>query len=251
MQTLNEVIRVKYSLLGSDEKAYIRNFLLSIASSNDENVGVLGGPAFVKNKLAHVFVTLIYFEYPLIWSSVFVGFLPQLSKGRAVVDMFCRVLNALDDELISLDYFRTHEELSVAGRVKDAMRQQCMAQIVRAWYDIVTLNRNSESELCLCVLDIMGRYISWIDIGLVVNDAFLPLLFELILLNGLLEQLHSSAAGCIYAVMLKRMDPQSKLSLLESLQIGHVFGLVTSDDPELDSGIAALLTHYATEVLEA
>lgn len=250
LQTLHEVIRVKYSVMGLDEKDYVRSSVLSFACSSDENVGVLEGPAFIKNKLAQVLVSLIYFEYPGIWSSVFLEFLPHLSKGTAVIDMFCRVLNALDDELISLDYPRTSEEVAVAGRVKDSMRQQCVSQIVRAWYEIVTSYRNSDPELCSAVLDTMRRYISWIDIGLVANDAFVPLLFELILLDRPSEQLRCSAAACISAVVLKRMDPQSKLSLLESLQIGRVFGLITSDDPELVSGIAALLKDYTMEVLE-
>ncbi|BBG98791.1 ARM repeat superfamily protein [Prunus dulcis] len=172
-------------------------------------------------------------------------------RGAMVIDMFCRVLNALDEELINLDYPRTPEELAVAARVKDAMRQQCVAQIVRAWYDIVSMYRNSDEELCASVLESMRRYISWIDIGLIVNDAFIPLLFELVLVGGLSEQLRGAAAGCLSAVVSKRMDPQSKLPLLQSLQMRRVFGLVAQDsDSELVSNVAALLTGYAVEVLE-
>ena len=43
-----------------------------------------------------------------------------------VVDMFCRIFNALDNELISLDYPRNSEEITIAGRRKDAMREQCV-----------------------------------------------------------------------------------------------------------------------------
>ncbi|XP_048334251.2 exportin-T isoform X1 [Ziziphus jujuba] len=255
LQTLHEVIRVGYSSISPDEMYLIRKSVFSIVCFEgfDDNgvVRVLDGPAFIKNKLAQVLVTLIYFEYPLIWSSVFIDFLPHLSKGAAVIDMFCRVLNSLDDELISLDYPRTPEEMAVAGRVKDAMRQQCVTQIVRAWYDIISMYRNSDQELCTNVLDSMGRYISWIDIGLIVNDAFVPLLFELVLVDGLSEQLRGAAAGCLLAVVSKRMEYQTKLSLLRSLQISRVFGLVTEDgDSELVLRIATLLTGYAVEVLE-
>ncbi|KAK4784101.1 hypothetical protein SAY86_018469 [Trapa natans] len=252
LQTLHEVIRVNYSLMGSDEKDYVRNSVLSISFSKDAIVGILGAgaPAFIKNKLAQVIVSFIYFEYPGIWSSVFLDFLQNLNRGTDVIDMFCRILNVLDDELISLDYPRSPEEVAVSTRVKDSMRQQCVSQIVRAWYDTVTLHRDTEPELCSLVLDTMSRYISWIDIGLVANDAFVPLLFDLILLEGLSAQLRCSAAACISAIVLKRMDPQAKLSLLESLQIGRVFGLITSDDPELVSGVAVLLRDYTMEVLE-
>ncbi|XP_058193799.1 exportin-T isoform X2 [Rhododendron vialii] len=256
LQTLHEVLRVRYSSMSHEEKSFVRSSVFSMAcfeGINDKNnsVRVLEGPAYIKNKLAQVLVTLIYFEYPLIWPLVFVDYVPHLSKGAAVIDMFCRVLNALDDELISLDYPRSAEEMAAASRVKDAMRQQCVSQIVRAWYDIVSMYRNSDPDLCSGVLDSMRRYISWVDIGLVVNDAFLPLLFELILVDGLPDQLRSAAVGCVLAVVSKRMDPKPKIRLLQSLQINRVFGLVAKDsDSELVSKVAALLTGYATEVLD-
>lgn len=255
LQTLHEVIRVRYTSMNLDEKFFIRKSVFSIAcleAIDEKNVArVLEGPAFIKNKLAQVLVTLISFDYPLIWTSVFVDFLSRLSKGAVVIDMFCRVLNALDEELISLDYPRTSGEMGVAGRIKDSMRQQCVGQIVRAWYDIVLLYRNSHQELCTSVLESMRRYISWIDIGLIVNDVFIPLLFDIVLASGLSEQFRGAAAGCLLAVVSKRMDSQAKLSLLQSLQINRVFGLVAQDgDSELVSSIAALLTGYAVEVLE-
>ncbi|GAB2222214.1 hypothetical protein Drorol1_Dr00013419 [Drosera rotundifolia] len=254
LQCLHDVIRARYSQMGSDEKDFIRRSVFSIVCVDDgKNLLVrgVGSPAYIKNKLAQVLVSLIRFEYPMVWSSVFLDLLSHLSKGVVVIDMFCRVLNALDDELISLDYPRNAEEVADARRIKDAMRQQCVSQIVRAWYDIVSMYRNSDSELCVSVLDSMTRYISWIDIGLIANEVFIPLLFELILVDGLPAQLRGAAAGCLLAVVSKRMDQQSKLTLLQSLKVNRVFGLVAKDtDSELLSSIAELLTGYATEILD-
>ncbi|CAK8544999.1 unnamed protein product [Lathyrus sativus] len=252
LQTLHEVIQTRYSTITPDEKNVIRATVFSIVCLEDKNpTRVLDGPAFIKNKLAQVLIALIYFEYPLIWSSVFVDFLPHLRKGNLVIDMFCRVLNALDDELISLDYPRTPEELTVACRVKDAIRQQCVSDVVRAWYDIISMYRNSDQDLCAIVLDSMRRYISWIDIGLIYNDVFVPLLFDLILVGAPSDQLQGSAIRCLLAVVSKRMEPQSKLSLLQSLQISRVFRLVTEDgNADLVPDIAALLSGYAVEALD-
>ncbi|XP_022715279.1 exportin-T-like isoform X3 [Durio zibethinus] len=254
LQTLHEVIRVKYGSMSLEEKNFVRKSVFSMAcleGIDDKMCAVSDSPAFIKNKLAQILVTLIYLEYPLIWSSIFVDFLPHLSKGALVIDMFSRLLKALDDELVSMDYPRTPEEMGVAGRVKDAMRLQCVPQIVRAWYDIVSMFRNSDPEICTTVLDCMSRYVSWIDIGLIVNDAFILLLFELILIDGLSEQLRGAAAGCVLAVVSKRMNAQSKLSLLKNLQLSRVFGLISDDnDYDLVSRVAALITGYAMEVLE-
>lgn len=252
LQTLHEVIQTRYSTMTPDEKHMIRGSVFSIVSLHGKNpIRVLEGPAFIKNKLAQVLITLIYLEYPLLWSSVFIEFINSLREGKVVIDMFCRVLNALDDELISLDYPRTLEELTVAGRVKDAMRQQCMPQIVRAFHDLVSMYRNSDQELCTSVLDSIRRYISWIDIGLIVNDLVLPQVFDLILAGDTSDQLRGAAVRCLLAVVSKRMEPQSKLSLLQSLQISRVFRLVTEDsDAELVSDIAALMSGYAVEALD-
>lgn len=260
LQCLHQLLRTRYSDLTPDQLSFIRKSLFSMAcfealddnnNNNSNSVRLLDGPAYIKNKLAQLLTTLIYFEYPSVWSSVFLDFLPNLSRGAVVIDMFCRFLNSLDDELISLDYPRTAEETAVAARVKDAMRQQCISQIVRAWYDIVSMSRNSHPEICASVLDTMRRYISWIDIGLIVNDTFLRLLFELILVDGGLDQLRAAAASCVLAVVSKRMEPQLKLNLIKSLQMSRVFVLLGEDkDSELVASVAALLTGYATEILD-
>lgn len=257
LQCLHEILRVRYSSMAPEEKELIRKSVFLMACdepvyANDTNSSRLSEcPAFVKNKLAQVVVTLISFEYPGIWPSVFVDFLPKLSKGAAVIDMFCRVLNVLDDELISLDYPRSGDDVAVAGRIKDAMRVQCVPQIVNAWYSIVLMYKNSDPDLCSNVLNSMRKYVSWIDIGLIANDAFTQLLFELMLVDGLPDQLRAAASGVVLAMVSKRMDVKSKLALLQNLQISRIFRLVTADSgSELVSGVAYLLTGYAAEVLE-
>ncbi|KAK9101542.1 hypothetical protein Scep_024972 [Stephania cephalantha] len=255
LQTLQEFLHLRYSSRSPEEKLYVRESVMSMACDGrigeKGSIRFLDGPSFIKNKLAQVLVTLIYFEYPMIWSSVFVDFLQHLNKGAAVIDMFCRVLNALDDEVISLDYPRNAEEVVVAGRIKDGMRQQCIPQIVRGWYDIVSLYKNSDPDVCTSVLDSLRRCISWIDIGLIANNAFVPMLFELVLVEGPPEQLRGAAANCVLAIVSKRMDPQSKLSMLQSLQMSRVFSVVAGNgDSELISSLAALLTGYAAELLD-
>lgn len=255
LQCLQEVLQIRYSTMSPEEKSFIRKSVFSMVCF--ENIGenssirVLEGPAFIKNKLAQVLVTLIYYEYPSIWPSFFVDYLPHLSKGGVVIDMFCRILNALDDELISQDYPRTANELAIAMQVKDRMRERCISQIVQAWYDIILMYKNSDQELCTSVLDSMRRYISWIDIGLVANDAFIPLLFELVLVDSPADQLRCAALSCVLAVVSKRMDQKAKLGLLQSLHISRIFGLVARDsDSDLVIKLAELLTGYASEALD-
>ena len=252
LQTIHDSIRLRYNCLDSAEIRFLRDFFISVACCGDSAAArLLCSAPFIKNKFAQGFVALIKLEYPASWSSPFLDLISCLSKGEGVIDMFCRVLNILDDDVISMDYPRSNEDVSVSGRIKDAMRIQCVPQIVRAWYDIVSLYPSSNPTIAAMVLDTMRRYISWIDIGLVANDAFVPLFFDLIISKVLPEQLRSSAAGCLLAIVSKRMEPKQKLGLLQSLQINRIFGLFVEDsESDLLSKLAALVTGYANEALE-
>ncbi len=45
-------------------------------------------------------------EYPHKWPSFWTDLLGMLPEGPGVVDMFCRILIAIDDDVISLDIAR-------------------------------------------------------------------------------------------------------------------------------------------------
>ncbi|RWW29167.1 hypothetical protein GW17_00006318, partial [Ensete ventricosum] len=189
---------------------------------------------------------LIRLEYPSPWPDPFLRILPCLpSADPSSIDMFARFLVALDDDLLSLDYPRSSAEAADAARVKDAMRQQCVPQIARHWFDVVSLYHSLDTYLAAAALDTMRRYVTWIDIALVANDAFVPLLFELILAPDSIDQLRAAAVGCVLAILQKRMDPRQKVALLRSLPVNRVFA-----DPNLVIKVPYLVTGYAAEVLE-
>jgi exportin-T len=81
----------------------------------------------------------------------------QSQAGPALSDMFARVLVVLDDDLLSQDYPRSPAELADAMRVKDAIRTQCVSQIVRHWFDTVNSYRVSEPSVAATVLDAARR----------------------------------------------------------------------------------------------
>ncbi|KAM0952505.1 putative armadillo-like helical, exportin-1/Importin-beta, exportin-T [Dioscorea sansibarensis] len=198
---------------------------------------------FIKNKLSQCLSTLITLHYPHSWPTPFVDLLHRLADGPHAVDMFLRLLSSLDDDLLSQDYPRDAAATAAASRVKDAMRLQCVPQIARAWFEVISLYRASEPWLSASALDVARRYTPWIDIGLVANDVFLQLLFELVESSD--EQLRSAAAACLLAIVAKRMDPRPKLALLRSLQLNRVFSRQDSV-----CSLAHLITGYAVEALE-
>lgn len=261
LQTLEESIRLRYKLLEPQERSFLQSSLLDMLCnygvddeappSGTSPTRSLSRPVFVRNKLAQIIVILIYIDYPSGWPSVFLDLLGSLNKGPAVVDMFCRVLNTLDEEVISLDYPRKPEEIGVATRIKDAMRQQCVPQIVASCYTLVRAYKGVRPRLAARVLETLQRTVAWIDINLVANDTFIPVFFQFILSPGECTELRGSAVDCLLAIVSKRMDAQSKLALLQRLQIGQICGhMVDKQEAEFALKLSALLTGFASEVID-
>ncbi|MCO5598110.1 hypothetical protein L7F22_052201 [Adiantum nelumboides] len=257
LQTIEELVKAKYRLLDVQDRLFLQSTLLGLLctygleeDANQNDIHKLSRPVFVKNKLAQIIVILICIDYPSGWPSVFLDLLGFLPKGRGVVDMFCRVMNTLDEEVISLDYSRKQEEVLVATRIKDAMRQQCVTQIVGSCYSLVLAYKGVRPQLAGMVLDTLQRCVAWIDIQLVANDTFIPLLFDFLLSSQESIEVRGAAADCLLAIVSKKMDGSSKLNLLHQLPIGRICGsFAEKQDPDLMLRLSTLFTGFAAEVL--
>jgi len=54
------------------------------------------------------------------------------------------------------------------------MRDHCVPDLVESWYQILNLSDDScePSIKCMC-FQVIGAYVSWIDINLIANDQFI------------------------------------------------------------------------------
>ena len=66
--------------------------------------------------------------------------------------------------------------------------------------------------VCHC-LDIVGKYVSWIDIGLIANERFMAVILGFLCVAALRE----SACDCVSEIVSKGMDPGAKVKLVETL----------------------------------
>lgn len=54
--------------------------------------------------------------------------------------------------------------------IKDNMRETCIPALVESWYQILQTYQSSHSELTCQCLEVVGAYVSWIDLNLIAND---------------------------------------------------------------------------------
>jgi exportin-T len=132
---------------------------------------------FLKNKFAAVLVQLVKLEYPERWPSFFQELLLLLNQGERVIDLFLRVLDTIDEEIVSRNIQRTKEELARNTIIKDAMRTDCIPHFASAWYTILSSKHPTLTAKCLKT---MQNYIDWIDISLVTNEKFATLFYQYI-----------------------------------------------------------------------
>lgn len=50
------------------------------------------------------------------------------------------------------------------------MREQCIPHLVESWFQILQTYQLSHPELTCQCLEVVGAYVSWIDLNLIAND---------------------------------------------------------------------------------
>ena len=89
-----------------------------------------------------------------------------------MVDMFYRILKAVDSEVVDREIPHTAIEAERNTMIKDAMRETAVVDLVENWYQTILRFESQRPDIvCMCH-EVIGAYISWIDISLIANDRF-------------------------------------------------------------------------------
>ncbi|WPT12450.1 Exportin-T [Picochlorum sp. SENEW3] len=257
LQTLHSIIlsRDSYSRLEASAKDAVKKVLLAKGTAR----GSEQLPGFIRNKIAQVIVSIASIEYPKEWPSFFQDVLGSLNESPSAIDCYCRILVSVHEDIISLEVPRSSEEAKQSMEFKDAMRDNALEQIYSSWYQILSMFKDSDRAIVANLLRAVERYVHWIDIGLVANDQFMPLLFHVLNTFDEDSEAQVAAISVLREIVSKRMDAGPKLSLIEGLGLVPIAASwstsgvpgISNDDHELAVASSKLLVSLATEILEA
>lgn len=59
------------------------------------------------------------------------------------------------------------------------MREQCIPHLVESWFQILQTYQQSHPELTCQCLEVVGAYVSWIDLNLIANDRSVHVMMSL------------------------------------------------------------------------
>lgn len=95
---------------------------------------------FIRNKAAQIFALIFVRDYPKRWPNFFTDLLQTLPLGSQAVDLYIRVLLAIDSEVVDREIVHSKEEADRNTLIKDHMRESCVEALVDSWYHILVIN---------------------------------------------------------------------------------------------------------------
>ncbi|KAM9704893.1 exportin-T isoform 2-T2 [Menidia menidia] len=210
-QVLEHQIKFRHASLSAAQQHLIRETLMKwlqcqLLSPQPEK-------PFIRNKAAQVLALTFVMEYLTLWPKFFFDILSLVGLNPHGVDIYLRTLMAIDGEVVDRDILHTPEETRRNTLIKDGMREQCIPSLVESWFQILQTYQQSHPELTCQCLEVVGAYVSWIDLNLIANDRFVNILLG----QMSMEELREEACDCLFEIINKGMDPVDKTKLVESL----------------------------------
>nr|XP_039263647.1 LOW QUALITY PROTEIN: exportin-T-like [Styela clava] len=175
-------------------------------------------PLYLRNKAAQVFALLFAKEFLSSWPSMMLDVMKVcLNKTNTGVDFYLRMLLAIDVEVVDRTIMHSEIEQAHNQNIKDTMRETCIPAMVESWYNLLLLcTQNPNPNIASMCLDVVGAYIEWIDINMIANEKFLPLIFMFMGVN-VDSEVRESACDCLREIAIKGMLPLDKIRLIEVL----------------------------------
>lgn len=182
-------------------------------------VDSLATPTYLLNKSAQVFALVFANEFLTTWSTMMLDVMKICLERRKLsgIDFYLRILLAIDSEVV--DRVITHSEIEQIRNtnIKDTMRESCIPSMVESWYNLLVLNsRKLNPSISSMCMNVIGCYIEWIDINMIANERFLPLIFSFLNQN-IAAETREATCDCLREISCKGMMPPDKLRLIEVL----------------------------------
>jgi len=200
---------VLYEKLQPQDRVLVRDSIVRSLENDNEK-------APIRNKLGVIVALLIKRGYPSDWPEAFDVCLAIANRDRAGAVFFLRVLEYVTEEIVAEMSERALSERTRNTAVKDAMRLGPLQKIVEFCHRVIVSCVDSDPELVEQTLVVLREYIVWMDINLILNDKFVPMLYRFVA-DSQIYRAH--ALKCFSKLVRKGMEPANKVQMLQQLDL--------------------------------
>lgn len=224
---------------------YVRDGLVAYLRQVYGEDGAGGDPPNIQNKVAQTLTFLFSALYVSGWETFFDDFLSLTYKSPSStardnpsgIVFYLRVVNSIHDEIGDVLVSRSRGEQEKANALKDLIRQRDMQKIARSWQEILLEWRDGNDLIVELVLRAVGSWVSWIDIGLVINQTMMDLLFQQLTraqkaeLRAGEEKVRDAAVDVFTEIIGKKMKPEDKIEMIAFLNLDSIVAQLSNSPP--------------------
>ncbi|CAI6335886.1 unnamed protein product [Periconia digitata] len=223
--------------LDGQSQAYIKDTLMGYVRQKYSPGNTSTDTNPIQNKLMQTMTYLFVALYPSSWQSFFDDF-RELAGDQATIGsvnytttlLYIRVLSQVHDEIADVLVARQDDEMKRNTELKDLIRQRDIQKISLSWQEVLAKWRDTDFGLVEMCLRTIGRYVSWIDISLVVNQAMITTFLEMAGQQGISDpespagRVRDAAIDTFSEIVSKKMNPAEKIGLILFLNLADVVG---------------------------
>lgn len=229
----------------------------------------------LQNKLAQTLTYLFAHLYKSGWETFLSDFLgltassdsnPRQRDNARGVTLYLRILSSVHDEIADNMLARQDNEGKRNAELKDAIRDRDMGMVVESWKDLLSQYSGRDDAVLEHTLKVMAKWVSWIDISLVIPQNMLNLLFPLIgrvNAQGGVDKVRDAAIEAFTEIAGKKMKPVDKTELISFLNLRQIISELVASPPlsqfcgtprydsDLAESVARLVNVVVTDVVKA
>lgn len=181
----------------------------------------------IENKIAQTITYVFCSLYGTTWPTFFDDLLSLTTTSSGQRDnlvgvaFYLRVLNSIHDEIGDVLQARSREEQERANTLKDLIRARDVNKIAQSWQEILGQWRLTNGTIGELTTSGVGKWVSWIDISLVVNTQMLQLISEQVEQKSVQdltyeeERARDTAIDTFTEIVSKKMPSSDKINMID------------------------------------
>ncbi|WZH44430.1 armadillo-type protein [Fusarium acuminatum] len=267
-----EVVNYAVHTQGLDQAslAFLKDTLLQYCRQTyGPNAQQEADPAHLQNKLTQTLTYLFVFLYQNGWQSflddhIELAGIPTNTENVSGVVFYLRVLGSIHDEIADMLLSRQNNETKRNTELKDQLRAQDMHKVSESWKQLLSRYSTNDTVVEL-VLKVLGKWVSWMDISLVISQDMLGLLLPVVgrPSSSGEDKVRDTAIDTLNEICGKKMRSADKMEMISFINLREIVETLVASpslsefkgtsryDTDLAEAVAKLVNTVLSDIVRA
>lgn len=255
---------------------YIKESLMGYVKRRYTVEGAAGpDSATIQNKLTQTITYLFTSLYASVWTGFFDDFVAIASDGGEIGSsnyagsmLYLRIVDSIHDEIADVMIPRTQKQQQNSSELKDMIRARDVSTIAVTWQEILSRWRQIDLSIVELCLRTIAKWVSWIDINIVIDRNIQNALLELAGQQGAFAtdskeaKARDAAIDTFTETVGKKMPPGDKIELIRYLNLSDIVAQLIASralselrttsnyDTDLSETVAKLVNNVVFDIVK-